>query len=207
MAYRPFRGSLRRAACLLLASVALACGSPAASSFDPGAPCSGADEQRAPGAYPELGALIPREFEGRPLVELESGRYCSTRTLGSLVEAGVHELRFAGATWPASRRSGLALAFFEAPGLTLDALADSFALGAGAARRVTNVRARETRVATNAGTERAIRIDAFNNGRPQTVVLWNAGRASGYKAVIASEVDEAHLERAIRSFATYSPGT
>src|SRR5688500_12791555 len=49
---------------LLIALVTAACGAPPAASFDPSGPC--AQEGTAPGAYPELEAMVPATYEDAP---------------------------------------------------------------------------------------------------------------------------------------------
>src|SRR3972149_3203188 len=88
----------------------------------PAAPCAGADEQRAPGFYPDLEALLPTEVAGASPATRDSGRYCSAKTLGSLLETGIAALRFAGAAWPGEGEAGIELGASAAPGLTVDAV-------------------------------------------------------------------------------------
>jgi hypothetical protein len=180
---------------LLLVCLALAaCAAPAAS-LDPGAPCGGREELRSAGLERDLEILLPDELGGRPPDARSSGRYCSRAQLGSLVEAGLRELRFAGATW-ADTDGGRSLTVYQAPGLTLDRLADSFAGGAGSARRVTNVRAAESSV----GGRRQIRIDALAGERQQAVLLWEDPRPETVRAILASGVTDSALEEAVAAF-------
>jgi hypothetical protein len=163
---------------------------------DPAAPCAGADEQRAPGFYPELEALLPAEVAGAAPTTRDSGRYCSAKTLGSLLETGIAELRFAGATWPGAGETGIALVVYRAPGLTADAVADSFAVGAGTARGVTQVHASERDVAGRRG----IAITAVSGDRPQTVIIWPAAAPETVNVVIASGEGEDRLDAAVSAF-------
>ena len=191
-------GSLLRLA-LLAAVLVIAggCGSAAPTPPpDPAAPCAGADEQRAPGFYPDLEALLPTEVAGAAPATRDSGRYCSAETLGSLLEAGIAELRFAGATWPGEGETGIALVVYRAPGLTVDAVADSFAVGAGAARGVTQVHASERDVAGRRG----IAITAVSGRRPQTVIIWPATAPETVNVVIGSGEGEDRLEAAVSAF-------
>jgi len=162
---------------------------------DPSAPCAGADEQRAPGFDTELEALIPRTIEGAAPSMLDSGRYCSARALGLLAEAGFGEVRFAGATWPGDGASGLAIVVYRAPGLTLDAIADTFARGADDARSVNQVHAQAVEVAGRPG----VRIDAVMRDDPQTVYLWPAAMADTINVVIGSDVEQARLDAALEA--------
>ena len=162
---------------------------------DAAAPCAGADEQRAPGFDPELEALIPATIEGVAPSSLDSGRYCSPKALGLLAEAGVGEVRFAGATWPGDDASGLAVVIYRAPGLTLDAMADAFARGADDARSVNQVHAQAVEVAGRP----AVRIDAAMRDDQQTVYLWPNVEPETINAVIGSGVDQARLDAALEA--------
>jgi len=163
---------------------------------DPAAPCAGADEQRAPGFYPDLEALLPTDIAGAAPATRDSGRYCSAKTLGSMLEAGIAELRFAGATWPGDNETGIALVVYRSPGLTVDAVADSFAGGAGAARGVTQVHASERDVAG----QRGIAITAVAGGRPQTVIIWPAATPETVNVVIGSGEGEERMAAAVDAF-------
>jgi hypothetical protein len=191
--------SARTAALLVLAFLAAAgCSSAAPTpSPDPAAPCAGADEQRQAGFYADLEALLPTALEGRPPATLDSGRYCSKTTLGSLLDAGVTELQFAGATWPdAGGQTGIALVVYRAPGLTLDGVADSFAGGAGAARGVNQVHA----LAIEIGGAPGIRITAMAGDRPQIVIMRSYGKTGTVAVVIGSGVTEARVRAAAEIF-------
>ncbi|HVQ22180.1 MAG TPA: hypothetical protein VMT36_02815, partial [Candidatus Saccharimonadia bacterium] len=161
--------------------------------LDPAAPCAGADEQRAARFDPELEALIPPTIEGVAPSTLDSGRYCSAKTLGTLAAAGFHEVRFAGATWPGADASGLAVVVYRAPGLTLDAMADTFAKGADDARSVNQVHAQAIQVAGRP----AVRIDAAKGEDPQTVYLWPATSADTINVIIGSAIEQAQLDAAL----------
>ena len=191
-------GSLLRLAMLAAVLViAGGCGSAAPTPPpDPAAPCAGADEQRAPGFYPDLEALLPTKVAGAAPATRDSGRYCSAETLGSLLEAGIAELRFAGAAWPGEGETGIALVVYRAPGLTVDAVADSFAVGAGTARGVTQVHAAERDVAGRRG----IAITAVSGKRPQTVIIWPAAAPGTVNVVIGSGQGEDRMDAAVSAF-------
>ena len=191
----PPRGLL--VACLALAGLSAGgcAGLGATPTPDASAPCAGADEQRAAGFDPELEALIPPTIEGVAPSLLDSGRYCSAKALGTLVEAGFDEVRFAGATWPGDDASGLAVVVYRAPGLTLDAMADTFAKGADDARSVNLVHARAIEVAGRP----AVRIDAAMRDDPQTVYLWPAAEPDTINVVIGSKVEQARLDAALEA--------
>src|SRR5262245_41995819 len=108
----------RPAALLAVLAMALAaCGTAPAPivSFDPSAPCPAEGQQ--PGAYPDLEALLPTEHAGVAPANVDSGRICTPDQLGTLAEAGIDEVRYAGATWPAGGTAGHTVAVFTAEGL------------------------------------------------------------------------------------------
>ena len=109
------------------------CGSGPVASFDLAAPCP--SEGRAVGAYPELEARVPVDYEGRGPDRLDSGRHCTAASLGSLAAAGFDEVRFAGGTWDLGGNRAAALVVFEAPDLTADRIAEFYATSARAANR------------------------------------------------------------------------
>jgi hypothetical protein len=187
---------------LLLALVALlaACGSAVPTPVaDPAAPCAGVDEQRRSGFYPDLEALLPPGLEGRAPATLDSGRYCSAKTLGSLAAAGVSELHFAGGTWPETdAQQGFALVIYRAPGLGVDAVADSFASGAGAARGVNQVHAQAVVI----GGEPGVIITAMSGDRPQIVAIRARAEPDTVAVVIGSGVSQARVLAAAEAFGT-----
>jgi len=75
-------------------------------------------------------------------------------------------------------------------------VADSFAVGAGAARGVTQVHASERDVAGRRG----IAITAVSGRRPQTVIIWPATAAETVNVVIGSGEGEDRLEAAVSAF-------
>jgi hypothetical protein len=182
---------------VIVAIVAVGCSGIGQASLDPGAPCGGRDEERAPGFHADLEALVPETLDGAAPVQRDSGRYCSERSLGVLADAGHESLDFAGATWPGTDESGLAIVAYRAPGLTLDQLADAFARGADDARSVNQVHAQPTEVAGRP----AVRIDAVMRRTPQTVVIWPAAAVETFVVVIGSGVDEASLAGAVAAAA------
>ena len=82
---------------LLIALLVGACASSPAASFDPSGPCT--QDGSAPGAYPELEALVPTSYEARRPERSTPGGTARAETLGALREAGIDEVRFAGGTW------------------------------------------------------------------------------------------------------------
>ncbi len=184
--------TLRHLAAALLAAALLpvlaACAGPdtATASFDPSAPCP-AEGQMA-GAYPDLEALVPTTYEGRPPDSLDSGRICSPEALGTLVEAGVAELRFAGATWRTGGTSGLTVAVFQADGLDAGQMLDFYAQPAQTARRTEKLQRTETLV----GSVPAQRLDVLgSDGTGSTLVTWRAPGESVVRVLLASDVGDA----------------
>jgi hypothetical protein len=190
--------TIRIALLTLLLFAPVGCGSAAPSPApDPAALCGGADEQRRAGFDADLEALLPTTFEGLAPTSLGSGRYCSRKTLGSLLDAGVTELHFAGATWPdEGDQTGIALVVYRAPGLTVDAVADSFASGAGAARGVNQVHAQAIEIG---GTE-GVFITAMAGDRPQIVVIRPQAMPGTVAVAIGSGTTKARVLAASEAF-------
>jgi hypothetical protein len=180
----------------------------AAASFDPSAPCNGADEQSQAGFYPELEALLPTAVtspnpslgatpEALPtLGPPQSGRFCSAATLGTLVDDGVAELHFAGSLWPTGDAQGISLAVYRATGLSADLLADSFTAGASKASAVAQISSQAVTIVGRHG----VRISVNNQDQLQTVVFWGAAAPDTVNAVIAADPSEARLQAAIAAF-------
>jgi hypothetical protein len=154
-------------AVVLLATLAVGC---SGASFEPSGPCT--SDGRAAGAYPELEALVPATFRGRPPDRLDSGRNCTAQALATLVAHGVTELRFAGGTWDLGSSSGVTLAVFEATVLDPSWLAEFYEVGARTARNTESVESRAVIVPNGSpGT----RIDALNGESYQSVIVWQDG--------------------------------
>jgi len=193
----------RRRAAIVLAVVALAgafllagCSSAAPASFDPAAPCSGTARQQMKGAYPDLEARIPAMIDGSEAASRDSGRFCSKETLGSVLDAGVTEVRFGGAIWEAGERGGFQLGAFEGDGLTPALLAEEYRRAADASRRTEAVRATTLEIAGRP----AWRIDVVNGNSRQAVLVWGSADGAVVQVVVAADVDEAQLQRAIAAF-------
>lgn len=197
------RRALSLLALVLVMSVttgACAVGEPA---FDPAGPCV-ADGQ-AQGAYPELEALVPTEFEGEPPSRLDSGRNCTPENLGPLVDSGIDEVRFAGGLWELGSESGTTLAVFSGRGLTAAILGEFYQEGAEQARKTDDVVGGPSTVAGRPG----YRLDLTNDGYLQTVVTWPAADGSVVQVALVSSAardvedpaaHDATVERAIAAF-------
>jgi hypothetical protein len=189
---RPRRaaGSGRLVALIAVAGAALAvglaaCSGSAAVSFDPSAECT-ADAQQA-GAYPDLEAELPKQFDGVGPDRLDSGRNCTPGTLGTLAAHGVEELRFAGALFETGSRSGVTLAVFQAPGLTVDRMAQFYETGARSAPKTEQV---TTGPYAGAGVD-GWRLDTLNDESFQTIVVLDAVEPDRVRAaLIASDIRE-----------------
>ena len=153
-----------------LALIAAAC-SPAAT-FNPSGPCNA--DGKAPGAYPELEALLPTEFAGAPPTIVDSGRSCSSAALGSLAEHRVSELRFAGATWDHGSGRAATMAVLALPGAALPArwAEEFYELSARTAKRTGNIDVSRPEV-EDVGL--VFKLDTLNDLSFQTVVVWPDG--------------------------------
>jgi hypothetical protein len=180
----------------LLAAVVLvaACSGGPAPSFDATGPC--ADDGRAPGAYPDLEALVPKGYRGVPPATLDSGRNCTATNLGSLASLGISEVRYAGGTWTFGAERAAVLAVFRAKGLTADAMAAFYDQSAQAASR-TQILARSA--PTIAGRQ-GHRLDTTTGTRLQTVVTWPAADDDVVNVVITNDLPDARIQDAVDAF-------
>lgn len=184
----------RPSSLLFIALVLAACSAPPTASFDPNGPCT--QDGSAPGAYPDLEAMVPATYEANPPRTLDSGRNCTAEALGALRQAGIDEARFAGGTWSFGGTRAAALVVFRAQGLTADTMADFYAESARAANR-TRVTAETT--PTLAG--RAVhRIDTVTGSRQQTVVVWPAATTDVVNVVITNDLPDPKIESAVEAF-------
>jgi hypothetical protein len=200
---RTGRRALSVLALALLVTITAGACSTGGPTFDPSGPC--VVDGQAPGAYPELEALVPAEFEGQPPSRLDSGRNCTPENLGSLVASGVEEVRFAGGLWAQGSESGTTLAVFSGEGLTAEALGRFYHEGADEARKTDDVTGAPTTIAGQPG----YRLDLINDGYLQTVVTWPAADGSVVQVVLVSSAardvadpaaHDAVVERAIAAF-------
>ena len=177
----------------------------AADRFDPSAPCTGDD--RLPGAYPSLEALVPKSLDGTPPSRVDSGRSCSPGALGSLAVHGITEMQFAGSTWDKGSNSGTTIAVFEAPNLAAEWVHEFYRTGAESARKTESVEASTVEVAG----QPAFRVDALNGESYQTIIDWQDGDrvrvvlvASFIRLVSSKAEHEEAVQAAIRA-ATAEP--
>ncbi len=183
----PRSRALLPAALLAASMLVAACAGQAAPvvSFDPTGPCTTDGQQ--PGAYPELEALLPTVVDGAAPASVDSGRTCTPAALGTLADAGVTELRFAGATWEAGGTAGWTIAVFTAGGLHAAVMRDFYETGARAARRTEKVAVSDTTVGGTPGR----RLDVLmSDGTGQTVVAWQPKADGPVWVLLAADVGD-----------------
>lgn len=190
---------LRRHAALLLfgllgVALVTACGGGTAASFDPTGTCT--TDGRAPGAYPDLEALVPARYLDAAPERLDSGRNCSAANLGSLADAGISEVRFAGGTWSFGAERAAVLAVFTAPGLTAADLADLYLQSADTANRTKITNASQPTIEGRSGR----RLDTTTGSRVQTVVVWPAATSDMVNVIITNDLPDARIDDAIAAF-------
>ena len=134
---------------LAVALAAAACSGGPPPSFDPTGDCT--TDGRAPGAYPDLEALVPTSYQGVAPGTLDSGRNCTVTNLGSLARLGIKEVRFAGGTWSFGAERAAVLAVFRTHGLTADYLAAFYNESARAAARTKILGASDPTIAGRPG--------------------------------------------------------
>jgi hypothetical protein len=187
---------LRLGVVLLGAALVLAgCSAGVAASFDPSGPCT--VDGKAPGAYPDLEAMVPKQYRGVAPETLDSGRNCSATNLGSLESAGIKEVRYAGGTWTFGAERALVIAIFRADGLDADELAAFYANGARANSRTTITGQTTPTVAGRPGR----RLDTTTGERTQTVVTWPSAQPNVVNVVISNDLPDARIQDAIDAFA------
>ena len=179
---------------LAVLAVLVAGCSTASAAFSPTGPCL--VDGRQPGAYPALEALVPRQYDGRPPAKLDSGRNCTPANLGTLVDHGVTQLRFAGATWQDSDTQAITLAVFQAPGLDPAWIGEWY-----------EASARQGKLTQGFAPSRPIidgrqgyRLDLMNNEIPQTVIAWPSASGGVTQVVLAAGESEDRIQAAIRAF-------
>lgn len=168
---------------------------------------------RVPGAYPDLEARVPKAINGRPATSIDSGRNCSTDALGSLASHGVHEVRFAGATWDESNGNGVSLAVLALPGQAFPiAWAEElYQLGAENGKHTGNI---ETSRPTYPGAGPVFRLDTLNDLSFQTVLVWPDGQlarvvivATQVGPTASRSVHDARVAEAVGAAAVAAEGT
>jgi hypothetical protein len=177
-----------------LAATLAACSGGPPPSFDPTGECS--TDGRAPGAYPDLEALVPKSYRGEAPKTLDSGRNCTVSNLGALASLGISEVRFAGATWSFGGERAVVLAIFKTHGLNAEALAAFYSQSAQAAARTQITGQSAPEIAGRPGR----RLDTTTGGRTQTVVVWPGAAKDVVNVVISNDLPDARIQDAIDAF-------
>ena len=180
----PVAASRAAVALLVVPLVIAACGA-FGPTFSPSGPCLA--DGRAPGAYPDLEAQVPKSINGRSATTIDSGRDCSADALGSLASHAVHEVRFAGATWDEGNANGVSIAVLALPDRAFPiAWAEEFyQAGAETGKHTGNI---ETDRPTYPGAGPVFRLDTLNDLSFQTVVVWPDGSLARV-VIVATQVD------------------
>jgi hypothetical protein len=186
--------SLRFLVLAVIAMLVGACSGATGPSFEPSGPCTA--DGSAPGAYPDLEALIPAVYEERGPNRLDSGRNCSDENLGSLAAEGIDEIRFAGGTWEFGSDIAAVLAVFAADSLTVDAMAHWWESTARASSRTQILGSTSAEVAGRT----VHRLDTKTGERIQSVLVW-AGEAPGrVNVVLSHNLPDPKIEAAVATF-------
>ena len=181
-------------AMLLLTAVVVGCaGSPIPlATFDPSSPCT--TDGRQPGAYPDLEALLPPDYQGIKPTSVDSGRHCTKDALGTLATAGIIGVRFAGATWSLGGTTGLSFAVFAADGLTASEMIDFYGAGAQANSKTDTFQATDTAVAGRP----ARRLDVLqSDGSAHTIVAWSSKTGGIVDVLLATDLGDAKVLAAL----------
>jgi hypothetical protein len=176
------------AAALVGALLVAACGASPLPSGPLGACGSDKADATSIGGFPELEALVPRDLRGSAPDVVNSGRSCSDKALGSLTTHGVHELRYAGATWNQARSDATVVAVLatppDQPKLDQAWVEEFYTAGAVAGSKTDNVTT--TRPSMDP-VGPVFRLDALNDLSLQTVVTWN-DHGLVHVVIVVSEV-------------------
>lgn len=179
---------------LAMVAILAACTGAATASFDPTGACSG--DGSAPGAYPDLEALVPTSYEDRAPNRLDSGRNCSDENLGPLADEGIDEIRFAGGTWEFGSDIAAVLAVFDAQGLTVDKMADWWESTARDSSRTEILGVSNVEVA---GRD-VRRLDTKTGERLQSVLVWEGKNPGQVNVVLSHNLPDPKIEAAVAAF-------
>ncbi len=180
-----------------LAFVTSACGTSRnlVASFDPASACT--TNGRMAGAYPDLEALLPASYDGKPPASVDSGRSCTADALGTLATHGITSARFAGATWSLGASTGLTLAIFDGTGLDAATMLEFYETPARSASHTDTLKDSDTTV----GGRPAKRLDVLNNdGTGQTIVTWPSSTPGRVLVLLASDLGDARVAAALKTF-------
>lgn len=179
---------------LALSSLLGACSGSPPATFDATAPCS--IDQRVAGAYPDLEARIPRTLFGTGATQLDSGRNCTARNLGTLADRGLSEVHFAGGRWDRTGTSGVTLAVFAADGLTAEWMGEWYEASARASSKTAGLKPTRPTI----GGRQAYRLDLLSSDMPQSVVCWPSADGKVVQVVIGADVPESDIQAGIAAF-------
>jgi hypothetical protein len=179
---------------LAMVAILVACTGAATPSFDPTGACSG--DGSAPGAYPDLEALVPTSYEDRAPNRLDSGRNCSDENLGPLADEGIDEIRFAGGTWEFGSDIAAVLAVFDAQALTVDKMADWWESTARDSSRTEILGVSDVEVA---GRD-VRRLDTKTGERLQSVLVWEGKNPGQVNVVLSHNLPDPKIEAAVAAF-------
>ena len=150
-----------------------------------------------PGAYPSLEALLPKAYEGAAPATVDSGRNCTRNALGTLADAGIDGVEFAGATWPLGGSTALTVAVFEGDGLEPAEMVDFYAKGAAGASKTDKAQLSDVTV----GGQAAKRLDVLaSDGSGSTIVAWPGGAPGRVKVLLAADLGDAKVLDALATF-------
>lgn len=188
----------RTLAVLVLAVTSLAgcAATPGASvAFDPAGACT--SDGRQPGAYPELEAKLPTAYEGAKPTSVDSGRNCTAQGLGTLTDAGIGEVRFAGASWDLGSGRGLTVATFTAAGLDATKMLAFYEAGARTSGKSDKLATSDTTVVGRP----ARRLDVLaTSGAAQTIVAWPSADPDRVNVLLAADLGDAKVAEALEAF-------
>lgn len=164
-------------------------------SFDPSTPCT--TDGRQPGAYPDLEALLPTDYQGQAPGHVDSGRNCTANALGTLADHGISGVRFAGATWDLEGTAALTVAVFTADGLTPAEMIEFYESGAASNGKVDKLATSDATVAGRPGA----RLDVLlSDGTAQTIVAWPAAEPGRVFVLLASDLGDTNVLKALDTF-------
>jgi hypothetical protein len=182
---------------LVLVLVLAGCGTATPiASFDPASACT--TDGRMPGAYPDLEALLPAAYLDKAPATVDSGRNCTPAALGTLADAGIDGVRFAGATWPLGGTSGLTVAVFEGEGLDQKSMIDFYEDGARSSSRTEKLLTEDLTVAGHPARRLAV---LRSDGTGQTILAWPDG-PNRVMVLLAADVGDGDVLEAAKAFAT-----
>ena len=164
----------------------------------PGRPCAGADRQMWPGSYPALEARLPSAVAGVAPDRVNSGRFCSERTLGSIHRAGITEVRFAGEKAQVVDRRRLRPGARRVPvaGLTAAAQAAEYERSAAAGGEVTVTAVRDVVVDGRPGH----RLELAHGDARQVIIIWPSADGTAVQSVTGLAVTDELIDQAIAAF-------